>query len=124
MGYIIGENRNQIILFPEGIDEYVSDNNSIRIIDEYNKQLDLKRLGFKRAANPLIGRPPYHPKDMLKLYLYGHLNLIRSSRRLEQEAIRNLEVIWLLRKLKPNWQDKGSYTSSIIRYFFLPVQFF
>lgn len=69
MGYIEGEDRNQIILFPESIDEYVSDNNSIRIIDEYTKQLDLKRLGFKRAVNPLTGRPPYHPKDMLKLYL-------------------------------------------------------
>jgi len=75
MRYIEGEDRNQIILFPESTDEYVSDNNSIRIIDEYIKQLDLKRLGFKRAVNPSLGRPPYHPKDMLKLYLYGYLNL-------------------------------------------------
>ncbi|MCJ7615446.1 MAG: transposase, partial [Desulfobacterales bacterium] len=95
MGYIEGEDRNQIILFPESIDEYVSNNNAIRIIDEYIKQLDLERLHLKRAATPKMGRPPYHPKDMLKLYLYGYLNRIRSSRRLEQEAIRNLEVIWL-----------------------------
>jgi len=109
MGYITGEDRNQIILFPESIDEYVSDNNSIRIIDEYIEQLDLKRLGFKRAVNPSLGRPPYHPKDMLKLYLYGYLNHIRSSRRLEQEAIRNLEVIWLLRKLKPDFKTIADF---------------
>ncbi len=109
MGYIEGEDRNQIILFPESIDEYVSDNNSIRIIDEYIKQLDLEILGFKRAVNPLLGRPPYHPKDMLKLYLYGYLNRIRSSRRLEQEAIRNLEVIWLLKKLKPDFKTIADF---------------
>jgi len=109
MGYIEGEDRNQIILFPESIDEYVSDNNSIRIIDEYIKQLDLEILGFKRAVNPSLGRPPYHPKDMLKLYLYGYLNRIRSSRRLEQEAIRNLEVIWLLKKLKPDFKTIADF---------------
>jgi len=109
MGYIEGEDRNQIILFPESIDEYVSDNNSIRIIDEYIEQLDLERLGFKRAVNPSLGRPPYHPKDMLKLYLYGYLNRVRSSRRLEQEAIRNLEVIWLLRKLKPDFKTIADF---------------
>jgi len=109
MGYIEGEDRNQIILFPESIDEYVSDNNSIRIIDEYIKQLDLEILGFKRAISPSLGRPPYHPKDMLKLYLYGYLNRIRSSRRLEQEAIRNLEVIWLLRKLKPDFKTIADF---------------
>jgi len=109
MGYIEGEDRNQIILFPESIDEYVSDNNSIRIIDEYIKQLNLKSLHFKRAATPLMGRPPYHPKDMLKLYLYGYLNRIRSSRRLEQEAIRNLEVIWLIRKLKPDFKTIADF---------------
>ncbi|HAJ32638.1 MAG TPA: IS5/IS1182 family transposase, partial [Candidatus Atribacteria bacterium] len=104
MGYIKGEDRNQTILFPESIDEYVSDNNSIRIIDEYINQLDLESLHFNRAVTPSMGRPPYHPKDMLKLYLYGYLNRIRSSRRLEQEATRNLEVIWLLRKLKPDFK--------------------
>jgi len=109
MGYIEGEDRNQIILFPESIDEYVSDNNSIRIIDEYINQLNLKSLHFKRAATPTLGRPPYHPKDMLKLYLYGYLNRIRSSRRLEQEAIRNLEVIWLIRKLKPDFKTIADF---------------
>src|SRR5665648_534299 len=92
MGYIEGEDRNQIILFPESIDEYVSDNNSIRIIDEYIQQLDLKSLGFQRAVNPSLGRPPYHPKDMLKLYLYGYLNRIRSSRRLEPVSYTHLRA--------------------------------
>ena len=109
MGYIEGENRNQIILFPESIDEYISDNNAIRIIDEYIQQLNLESLGFQRAVNPSLGRPPYHPKDMLKLYLYGYLNRIRSSRRLEQEAIRNLEVIWLLNKLKPDFKTIADF---------------
>jgi len=109
MGYIEGENRNQIILFPESIDDYVSDNNSVRIIDEYIEQLDLKRLGFQRATNPSLGRPPYRPKDMLKLYLYGYLNRVRSSRRLEQEASRNLEVIWLIRKLKPDFKTIADF---------------
>ena len=109
MGYIEGEDRNQIILFPESIDEYVSDHNSIRIIDEYIKQIDLKRLDFKRAVNPSLGRPPYHPKDILKLYLYGYLNRVCSSRRLEQEAIRNLEVIWLIRKLKPDFKTIADF---------------
>jgi len=107
--YITGEDRNQIILFPESIDEYVSDNNSIRIIDEYINQLNLKSLLFKRAVTPKMGRPPYHPKDMLKLYLYGYLNRVRSSRRLEQEAIRNLEVIWLLKKLKPDFKTIADF---------------
>jgi transposase len=109
MGYIEGEDRNQIILFPESINEYVSSNNAIRIIDEYIQQLDLESLDFKRAVNPSLGRPPYHPKDMLKLYLYGYLNHIRSSRRLEQEAIRNLEVIWLLKKLKPDFKTIADF---------------
>jgi transposase len=109
MGYIKGEDRNQTILFPESIDEYVSDNNSIRIIDEYINQLDLESLHFNRAVTPSMGRPPYHPKDMLKLYLYGYLNRIRSSRRLEQEAIRNLEVIWLIRKLKPDFKTIADF---------------
>ena len=109
MGYIKGEDRNQTILFPESIDEYVSNNNSVRIIDEYVNQLNLKSLHFNRAVTPSIGRPPDHPKDMLKLYLYGYLNRIRSSRRLEKEAIRNLEVIWLIRKLQPDFKTIADF---------------
>lgn len=109
MGYIEGQDRNQIIMFPESIDEYISDDSAVRVIDAYVDQLDMGRLGFQRATAPVMGRPPYSPKDLLKLYLYGYLNRIRSSRRLEQEAVRNLEVIWLLRKLKPDFKTIADF---------------
>ncbi|HAJ33115.1 MAG TPA: hypothetical protein DCK79_07050 [Candidatus Atribacteria bacterium] len=85
MSYIQGEDRNQIILFPESIEEYIGKDNPVRIINEYVNQLDLKALQFCRATDQKRGRPPYHPADLLKLYLYGYLNHIRSSRRLETE---------------------------------------
>jgi transposase len=109
MGYIKGEERNQTILFPESIDDYISDDNSVRVIDEYVEQLDMEGLGFKKAVCPSMGRPPYDPKDMLKLYLYGYLNRVRSSRRLEHEAARNIEVIWLLKKLKPDFKTIADF---------------
>jgi transposase len=109
MGYIEGEDSNQIILFPESIDEYVSDNNSIRIIDEYIEQFNLTGLHFRMAVTPSLGRPPYHPKDILNLYLYGYFNRIRSSRKLEDEAITNLEVIGLIKKLKPDFKTIADF---------------
>jgi len=109
MSYIKGQDRNQIILFPESIDDYISDDSSVRVIDEYVEQLDIKGLKFKFAICSSLGRPPYDPKDMLKLYLYGYLNRIRSSRRLEHEAIRNIEVIWLMNKLKPDFKTIADF---------------
>jgi len=109
MGYIKGEERNQTILFPESIDDYISNDNAVRVIDEYAEHLDMVDLGFERAVCPSMGRPPYDPKDMLKLYLYGYLNRIRSSRRLEHEAARNIEVIWLLKKLKPDFKTIADF---------------
>jgi transposase len=109
MGYIKGEDRKQNTLFPESFEDYISDNNPIRIIDEYVEQLDMKQLRFKRADCPDNGRPPYDPKDLLKLYLYGYLNRIRSSRRLEHETIRNIEVIWLLKKLQPDFKTIADF---------------
>jgi len=109
MGYIEGQDRNQIIMFPESIDEYISDDNSVRVIDAYVEQLDMEKLGFQRTTAPVMGRPPYSPKDLLKLYLYGYLNRVRSSRRLEHEAIRNIEVIWLLKKLKPDFKTIADF---------------
>jgi len=109
MGYIKGADRNQIILFPESIDDYIDYDNPVRIIDEYVAQLDLEELGFKRAVCASVGRPPYNPKDILKLYLYGYLNRVRSSRRLEHEAARNIEVIWLLKKLKPDFKTIADF---------------
>lgn len=109
MGYIEGHDRNQITLFPDSIDDYISEDNSVRLIDEYIDQLDMVLLGFKRAVPARIGRPPYDPRDLLKLYIYGYLNRVRSSRRLEQEASRNLEVIWLLKKLKPDFKTIADF---------------
>lgn len=109
MGYIKGTDRNQSTLFPESFEDYISDTNPVRIIDEYVEQLDMKHLRFQRADCPDNGRPPYNPKDLLKLYLYGYLNKIRSSRRLEQEAIRNLEVIWLVKKLRPDFKTIADF---------------
>lgn len=109
MGYIQGQDRNQMILFPESIDDYISDNSPIRVIDEFVEQLDMEALNFKKAVCHVLGRPPYSPKDLLKLYLYGYLNRIRSSRRLEQEAARNIEVIWLLKKLKPDFKTIADF---------------
>ena len=109
MGYIKGQNRNQITLFPDTIEDYISEDNSVRIIDEYINQLEMEKLGFQRAVPTNIGRPPYDPRDLLKLYVYGYINRIRSSRRLEREAGRNLEVIWLLSKLKPDFKTIADF---------------
>ena len=109
MGYIEGQDRYQINLLPECIDDYISDDNPVRVIDEYIKQLDLEKLGFKRAVPSSTGRPPYNPRDLLKLYLYGYLNQIRSSRRLERETKRNLEVMWLLNKLSPDFKTIADF---------------
>lgn len=109
MGYIKGEDRNQTYLFPESFDDYIHEDNPVRIIDEYIEQLDMKALKFNKAVCPSNGRPPYHPKDLLKLYLYGYLNRIRSSRRLEHEANRNIEVIWLLKQLKPDFKTIADF---------------
>ena len=102
MKFISGESREQIILLPDSVDDYVDENNTVRVIDAYINSLDLASLGFARSQPNETGRPMYDRKDLLKLYVYGYINRIRSSRRLETETKRNLEVIWLLRKLSPD----------------------
>ena len=109
MPYIEGDDRSQIILFPECIDDYIANNNAVRVIDEFVEQLDMVKLGFKFSIEPTRGRPPYRPQDMLKLYIYGYLNRVRSSRRLEHETHRNLEVIWLLRRLTPDFKTIADF---------------
>jgi transposase len=111
MGYIIGQCRNQLILFPESIDEYVDEENSVRVLDAYVESLDLNKLGFTKASPSETGRPPYSPQDMLKLYIYGYINRIRSSRRLETETKRNIEVMWLLKKLTPDHKTIARFRS-------------
>ena len=98
MGYIQGADRNQVILLPDTLDDYVGGDNEVRAIDAFIDSLDISLMGFK--ADPAKeGRPGYDPRDMLKLYMYGYLNHIRSSRRLQKEASRNVELMWLLRKV-------------------------
>ncbi|MBU1299109.1 MAG: transposase [Bacteroidetes bacterium] len=97
MPYIEGVSRNQAILFPEAIDEYIEEDNQVQFIDTFVDSLDLEELGFNRSTPASTGRPPYNPADLVKLYIYGYLNRIRSSRSLERESNRNIEVMWLLR---------------------------
>jgi len=102
MGYITGAERNQLILFPDSLDEYIQEDNSVRVLDVYVDHLDLNGLGISKSIPNETGRPPYSPQDLLKLYIYGYMNRIRSSRRLETESKRNVEVMWLLKKLTPD----------------------
>jgi transposase len=109
MPYVEGVARNQIILFPEKIDDYIREDNTVQFVDAFVDVLDLGALGFKRAQPQEIGRPPYDPGDMLKLYLWGYLNRIRSSRSLERESHSNLEVMWLIKKLTPDFKTIADF---------------
>ena len=104
MDYIEGTHRDQTVLFPESLDEYIAGENPVRVIDAFVESLDLEALGFRHAVLNETGRPPYHPGVLLKLYVYGYLNRIRSSRTLEREANRNVEVMWLTGKLAPDFK--------------------
>jgi len=109
MAYIMGEDRSQITLFPEAVDDYISSDNPVRVIEAFVNSLNMQELGFLRTDPNVTGRPAYDPKDLLKLYLYGYMNRIRSSRRLETEAGRNLELFWLLRRLKPDFKTIADF---------------
>jgi transposase len=102
MSFIHGANRHEEILFPERLDDYIAEDNPVRFIDAFVDHLNLTTLGFQRATPATTGRPAYHPADLLKLYMYGYLYRLRSSRRLEQETHRNVELLWLLKKLRPD----------------------
>lgn len=101
MQYIKGTDRSQAVLFPRSLDEIIDADNEVRIIDLFVESIDLAQFSF-HVKSSLEGRPPYHPKDLLKLYVYGYLNSIRSSRALERECKRNIEVMWLLQQLVPD----------------------
>jgi transposase/IS5 family transposase len=109
MTYITGHDRRQTLLLPEAIDDYVDADNPVRFIDAFVDELDLAAAGFARVVPEATGRPGYAPGDLLKLYIYGYLNRVRSSRRLEAESHRNLEVIWLLRQLKPDFKTIADF---------------
>jgi transposase len=117
MSHITGHDRSQTLLLPESLDEYVGPENPVRFIDAFVDGLDLTAAGFIRVASKATGRPGYAPKDLLKLYVYGYLNRVRSSRRLEAETHRNIEVIWLLRHLKPDFKTIADFRSDNRRAF-------
>lgn len=109
MAYLQGEPRNQTSLFPVSIDELIPADHLVRVIDAYVARIDLKILGFDKAVPKGNGRPPYNPADLLKLYLYGYFYQIRSSRRLEAECQRNVEVMWLLNRLAPDFKTIADF---------------
>ena len=104
MPHILGEERCQVNLLPNTLEDFVSEviNYPVRVIDAYVDSLNLKELGFVVYSGSKAGQKPYKRKDLLKLYLYCYMNKIRSSRMMETEATRNIEVMWLIGKLKPD----------------------
>jgi transposase len=109
MTHIAGCERDQLLLLREAVDDYVHADNPVRFIDAFVCGLDLTAAGFARVAAKATGRLGYVPGDLLKLYIYGYLNRVRSSRRLERETDRNIEVIWLLRSLKPDFKTIADF---------------
>jgi transposase len=109
MSYVRGEDRGQGALLPSALEDYVTADGPVRVIDAFVDGLDVSGLGFGRAAPAGTGRPPYDPRDLLKLYVYGYLNEVRSSRRLERECRRNVEVMWLLRRLAPDFKTIADF---------------
>jgi transposase len=109
MHHIAGFDRDQAQLLPVRVDDYVDADNPVRFIDAFIDGLDLQEAGFARVQAKPTGRPGYDPADLLKLYVYGYVNRVRSSRRLEAETLRNLEVIWLLRGLRPDFKTIADF---------------
>ncbi len=107
--HIKGQGRHQVTLLPEALDDFVTDDNPVRVVDIFVDGLQLDALGFERVNAKQTGRPGYHPATMLKLYIYGYLNRIQSSRRLEKEAHRNVELMWLLERLTPDFKTIADF---------------
>lgn len=101
MGHVVGQSRYQVSLYPETLDDVIAADSAVRVIDGFVDSLDLAGLGFSHVEAEAVGRPPYDPRDLLKLYIYGYLNQMRSSRRLERETQRNVEVFWLINRVTP-----------------------
>jgi transposase len=109
MSFIAGVDRHQCLLLPESLEDYVSKNAPVRFIDAFVGGLDMQKCGFARSKAAATGRPPYAPADLLRLYLWGYLNQVASSRKLERECQRNLEVMWLLGKLAPDFKTIADF---------------
>lgn len=107
--FIEGEERGQLSLLPTSLDDYVAEDNPVRVVDAFINELDLGALGFAGVSPAATGRPAYHPATLLKVYLYGYLNRVQSSRRLEREAKRNVEVMWLTGRLAPDFKTIADF---------------
>src|SRR6476646_8197200 len=107
--FIEGENRSQSTLLPEYLDDYIAEDNPVRVIEMFVDELDHAKLGFHGIEPEATGRPGYHPATVLKIYIYGYLNRIQSSRRLEREAQRNIELIWLTGRLTPDFKTIADF---------------
>ncbi|MCE8022516.1 IS1182 family transposase [Halomonas sp. MCCC 1A11036] len=107
--FVAGESRSQATLFPELLDDFVAEDNPVRAIEAFVEALDLRQLGFKGVDPHATGRPAYHPAVLLKIYLYGYLNRVQSSRRLEREAQRNVELMWLTERLAPDFKTIADF---------------
>ena len=107
--FIEGLNREQSALFPERLEDDVAEDNPVRVVDVFVAALNLKELGFDRVVPEATGRPGYHPSTLLKIYIYGYLNRVQSSRRLERECQRNIELIWLTGRLMPDFKTIADF---------------
>ena len=107
--FIEGEDRSQATLLPACLDDYIAEDNPVRAVDAFVEELDLQALGFAGADPAVTGRPAYHPAVLLKLYIYGYLNRVPSSRRLEREAQRNVELMWLTGRLAPDFKTIADF---------------
>src|SRR6201987_325483 len=107
--FVEGEDRLQGALLPHCLDDYVTENNPVRVIEAFIDELDLGILGFEGVVPETTGRPAYHPATLLKIYLYGYLNRVQSSRRLEREAQRNTELMWLIGRLAPDFKTIADF---------------
>jgi transposase len=102
--FIEGESREQAVLFPERLDDWITEDNPVRAIDVFVEELNFQALGFEGAEPAVTGRPAYHPATLPRIYIYGYLNRVQSSRRLERETQRNLELMWLTERLTPDFK--------------------
>lgn len=109
MTHIAGPSRHQTSLFPESLDELIAQDHPVRVVDAFVDSLDLGQLGFKKVIAEATGRPPYAPGDLLKLYVYGYLNRVRSSRMIERETRRNIEVMWLVNRVSPTYKTIADF---------------
>ena len=111
--FVEGVDRGQTTFLPECLDDFIDEDNPVRAVDVFVDELDLGSLGFDRVDPKATGRPAYHPADLLKLYIYGYLNRVQSSRRLEREAGRNLEVMWLTGRLAPDHKTIADFRKGL-----------